>query len=161
MRIENLFFRLMGVSCHAGKIDDRAGLQALQAVIKLLSEARSSIKIVAGESTYEVYTEFLEVFEQAGDECTIEIVAGPEADERSVKALASLKRPVSFYQLDQRPPLHFVVVDKEHVRLEEAHPPGQKERVQYIVYHFEGAERLGRRFDELKEQANAAVLGGA
>lgn len=156
MRIENLFFRPMGVSCHARKLGSKASLAGLQAVVKLLSEARSSIKIVTGEARYEVYngnSKVLEALKQARDECTIDILVGPDADAKSLKALASLERPMSLYQLSQWPPLHFIVVDKKHVRLEEAHLPGQKERVQYIIYNFEGAERLDRKFNELTQQA--------
>lgn len=152
MGIESIVFTLLGISRHAGEIDEACR----NGVINLLGKAKSGIKIVSGELNYQFYSKdgLLETLMQASERgVTIEIIAGPRPNEESLKRLSALRGYVNLYQLSQWPTFHFIMVDNEHVRLEMPHTPGQKEREEYILHNYKDAEVLEKKFDELKKQA--------
>lgn len=150
MGIDNLVFRLVGITRRVGKPNGNM----LVELVKLFSKAESRIKVVSGELPYEVYCNngLVEVMQQALKKgCTIEIIAGPSAERESLEFFSS--HGISVYVLEEWPSRHFAVVDGKHVRLEEPHQQGAKERVQYIIYNFKDATELENKFDTLRQQA--------
>ena len=156
MEIGNLFLRLVGISRRSIVINDGdVDKQVLTGLKKLLRKAEKSVKIVSGELPYRVYSQprLIEVIKDAleNKKIGVEVVAGPAADERSVEILSS--NGASVYQLDQRPTLHYFVIDGKHVRIEEPHDEHQKYRTFYTVYNFKYARLLEKKFREMKKQA--------
>ena len=156
MGIEDLIFRLIGVNRLAVTIEQGKPSQAsLEDLQKLLEDSTDSIKAVSGELPYEVYGAdgLVEVIEEAIKDrgVTVEVVVGKDADEKSLARLVSVGGLV--YQLDGWPPVHFVIVDGEDVRLEEPHIRGAKKRTSYTIDNFKNAKEWELRFEQIKEQA--------
>lgn len=157
MGIENLAFRLVGISRQVGNpTTNRAVVSDLE---RLFGRARSSIRIVSGGFPSRVYCseEIISVLEQAPERgCSVEVIVGPEANREGLDVWTA--HGVSVYVLDESPTRHFAVVDEKHVRLEEPHARGEEKRVQYIVRNFKNVGKLNRAFEELKRQAKTLEL---
>jgi len=157
MRIENLVFRLVGVSRREAKPD--LGCAMYRDMVKLFRKAESSVRIVSGGFPYRLYGSegIVNALKQALDRrCTVEVITGPEASSRSLKLWSS--HGASVYVLSEWPSQHFAVIDGKHVRIEDPHSHDEEKRVQYVIDNFKNVGELNRKFEELKKQAKPLEL---
>ena len=152
VNIGAIFLRLFGIHYHAGNIE-----RINQATWEFFGLATSSIRIVAGELTNLFYSDprTLQALEKAREKgVCVEIVHGPARDENVAALLQA--RGVKLYMLDERPRIHFTIVDGKHAKVEDFHEPGQVNRVYYIKYNTEYlAASLEEKFATLKAKAHA------
>lgn len=152
VNIGAVFLRLFGIHYYTGNIE-----KINKATWGFFDLAASNIKIVAGELTNLFYSHprTLEALEKAREKgVCVEIVHGPARDETVVAQLRA--RGVKLYALDERPRIHFAIVDGKHAKVEDFHEPGQLNRVYYIKYNTEYlATSLEGKFAALKGQALA------
>jgi sugar-specific transcriptional regulator TrmB len=149
--IEKLVFKLAGIIYQGN-----SNLEGMSSDMEaLFNKAKQRIQILTGGFSEKTYCRerILASIKRALDrEISVEVVAGPDANEVSLKTWSSLAIPI--YILDQWPTRHFAIVDDKHVRVEEPHPSGTEKQVQYIVYNFKNVDELKREFEEEREHAN-------
>lgn len=130
LQLSNLHLKLLGLSRNT---DLEKGIQYCK---ELFAEARSSIKIAAGNLDSGFYNDprIVQALEEANERgVRIEIVYGPNADPKSEEILRLQKeKRVNLYKLGRRPSSQFIVIDGSHVRTDDFHHTNQGERRAYI-----------------------------
>jgi hypothetical protein len=163
--------KVVGVICRclAGFTSSEHLSDAVSDCVKLLSKARKSVHIVAGDLDAKVF-EHPEVIEVLRNLATreenpvgIQILAGPNLDPQTVslQRMAQEIPSVELVQLPMRPSGHFIVVDSKHTRIEEPHEPFSAEHKAYCAQNtFFLADRLEAEFAELKSLHISAQAHG-
>lgn len=129
---------------------------------KLLSKAKRSIHIVAGDLDSELFEKqsIIDIFNtlttREKNPVNIQIVFGPKADTKTRKLfeVARENAKIELIKLQKRPSAHFIVVDGKHTRVEDFHEQFTPERRAYLAYDtvFLG-DRLESEFENLRSQA--------
>jgi len=133
--------------------------KAIETCERFFRSAKKSIKIVSGRLNSEFYqsTKIVNALQQAVDKgVKVEIVCGPEIDEKSKEILRLIKEgKINLWQAGDYPKLHLSFVDERHIRLENYHHPFYGEETEaYIKYNApDVARELQFEFEELKEGA--------
>ena len=116
-----------------------------------------SIKIVAGEIEKRFYNDskIIKALEDAKDrKVSIDIIFGPIAESGNDTILKLWKEDkINLWLLKERYPKHFMLIDDKHVRVEEFHLPGQKERRAFVYKTSWLGSKLAAEFVKLQAQA--------
>ena len=107
--------------------------------IKLIGSAKSQIHLVTGELDPAVFQdEFVKAafakVTARNNPVEVVILTGPNPDPQVVHDLVDSNEHIQMFQQAERPNVHFMVVDRSHVRVEEFHEPGTSERAAFVKY---------------------------
>jgi len=140
--------------------------QTIASLLDLIDLSRENIKIVSGQLRNDIYTDtVVQALKEKVKENTngkilpkIEIILGyPEFDKKKLnKELLkwAIDNQFEIYRLKKPKGPHFVVVDNEHVRLENIHHIDDKSRQADIRFFSPRlAKYLDKRFQHLKKNA--------
>jgi len=158
MRELDIGFRLLGFETHSGPE------ASARAIASLLGRAEESIFILADRLTpyfYQHEAIQASIAKALKKGVNVALACGPEPKAESIDALKSKAQEleekagkITLYVLKQRPTLHFVVVDRKHVRIEKPHPPEEEKRHGVERFDEPGlARELENLFAELISKA--------
>jgi len=133
---------------------------------KLFSRARSSIRIVSGILNHDFYDDdrIIGALEKAVDrKVSVEIISGPEIDEKSKRILDLNKQgKIKILKLQNTPELHYSIIDEKHARLENFHSTYDEESLATIEWWTIGtAVKLMGKYKKLRQQAELLQPGEA
>lgn len=147
-----ILVRLFGIGHHTTTVEG-----ADKATGLFLERAKEYVKIIEGElidANPETEQALRHLCERG---MKIEIITGPDISEHNKKLLLELG--LDLYQLRERPPIHFSILDGKHLKVEEYHVPDQQKRRFYIKYHADltSIDYLVALFETLKSKAVPVV----
>jgi hypothetical protein len=139
---------------------------AVESCKELLSTAKHSIHIVAGDLDSELFENpaILDMLRTLAtrkhDPVSIQILYGPTPDTKTHELYKMAKDVgITLIRLPVRPNGHFIVVDGKHTRVEEYHEQGAPERKAYMAYNtLFLADKLEGEFEDIKSEATAKVV---
>jgi sugar-specific transcriptional regulator TrmB len=151
---ERFIYKLARIQRWEG--DSNPAEKAIDDLKQLFDKATENIQIVSGKLPYLVYgdsTIIESLMEAVKRGASIDIVTGPNSDDKSLEFFAGLGASVSILPAWQ--PHHFMVIDGRHVRIEKRHAENAKRRVHYVIMDYKNAIELEHEFYNLKKQATA------